>query len=69
MNVHLQYFSQVAWFTLNANVNSQNEGCRYSENQKCNYQVYLHDLEIGVCCALRARNSTGLVFLEENNLK
>jgi hypothetical protein len=60
-----------AWFTLNGNVIGENNRYWYSKNPHAVFhKVFLHGLEVGVCCAVSACKTTGLVFFKEapNNL-
>jgi hypothetical protein len=54
-------FSQVR----HGNVNSQNNRYWYSENTHAVHEVPLHDLNVGVWCAVSVHKIVGPVFVRE----
>jgi hypothetical protein len=59
------FFSDGAWFTLNGNVNSQNNGYWCSENCLAVYEVPVHDLKVRVWNAVSMCKITMPVFFKE----
>jgi hypothetical protein len=60
-NLHFMY-SDVAWFTLCGYINSHNNRHWSTENPHLAHEVPLHDLKVGVWCAVGVLRITGPVF-------
>lgn len=56
-----------AWFHLSGYVNSQNTRHWATQNPHVSHQKPLHDLKIGVWCAISGRRIIGPIFFEESD--
>jgi hypothetical protein len=59
------FYTDEAWFHLSGYVNSQNNRYWSAENSYSIYEVPLHDVKIGVWCAISAHRIIGPVFFQE----
>jgi hypothetical protein len=51
------FYSDKAWYTLSGYINSQNNRYWSTENPYAVYEVPLHDLKVGVWCAISVRRT------------
>jgi hypothetical protein len=58
----LFFMSDEAWFHVSGNVNAQNSSIWDTENPHVLHQRPLHDMEVGVCCAVSARRVRSDIF-------
>jgi hypothetical protein len=65
LDLEVVFFSHEAWFTLNGNVNSQNNIYWCSENLHAVHEVCFCDLKVGAWCAVSAHKLKGPMFFEE----
>ena len=61
----LYFMSDEAWFHLLGYVNSQKTGYWSSENPHVIHETPLHDLKIGVWCAVSGTKIVGPIFLNQ----
>jgi hypothetical protein len=61
----LLYISDEAWFHLSGYINSQDTCLRTSENPHALHESPLHNLKIGVWCALSQKKIIGPIFFDE----
>jgi hypothetical protein len=54
--------SDEAWFHVSGNVNAQNSRIWDAENPHVLHQRPLHDIKVGVWCAMSARRVIGPIF-------
>ena len=59
------FFSDEAWFHLSGYVNNQVNRVWSSENPHALHETPLHDMKIGVWCALSRKRIIGPIFFEE----
>jgi hypothetical protein len=59
------FYTDEAWFHLSGYVNSQNNRYWSAENPHSIHEVPLHDVKIGVWCAISAHRITGPEYLQE----
>jgi len=58
------YFLDKTWFTLNGNVNSQNNIYWCFKNPHAFHEVAVHDLKVGIWCAVSACKNLGPMFFK-----
>jgi hypothetical protein len=58
----LTFYTDKAWFTLCAYINSQNNRHWSTENPDALHEVPLHDLKLGIWCAISVQKVTGPMF-------
>jgi hypothetical protein len=56
------FYTEKAWFHLSCHVNSQNSRCWSAENLHTIHEVLLHDVKIGVWCAISVHRIIAIVF-------
>jgi hypothetical protein len=59
---NLFFMSDEAWFHVSGNVNAQKSHIWDTENPHVLHQRPLHDINVGVCCAVSARRVIGPIF-------
>jgi hypothetical protein len=62
---HLTFFSDEARFYLHGHVFSQNNRCWSSLNSNLIHEVPLHEVKVGMRCAMNAKLITGCIFYME----
>jgi hypothetical protein len=65
LDPELMFYSNKVWCTLSGYVNSQYNRYWSTENPQAVHEVPLHDLKVGVWCAISARRITEPVLLHE----
>lgn len=61
----MTFFTDEAWFHLSGYVNSQNSRYWCSENPHISHEKPLHDVKVGVWCAVSAKKIIGPIFFNE----
>jgi hypothetical protein len=66
LDLKLTFFTHKAWFHLSGHISAQNS--RYWDNVtlRQTFEVLLHDMKIGVWCAITATLVGGPIFYEQN---
>lgn len=62
MDPKLIFFTDEAWFYLHGHVSTQNNRCWSAEKPDIVHEMPLHDLKIGVWCAVNAYRIIGPIF-------
>jgi hypothetical protein len=62
LDTELTLYSDEVWFTLSGYVNSQNSKYWSIGNPHAAHKVPLHDLRVGVWCAVSAQRINGPIF-------
>lgn len=65
LDMDLFFISDEAWFHLSGYVNSQNDRYWAAENPHHFHHTPLHDLKVGVWCAVSARRIIGPIFFHQ----
>jgi hypothetical protein len=57
----VMFYSDRAWYTLSGFINSQNNRYRSIENPHAVHEVQLHDLKVGIWCAVSVQRTIQLM--------